>query len=428
MRRRPASLCAVMALVLCVCCSCSDSSGYRDPPPEAPAPRVLTPEEELGIEPPGVLDAAVAAWAKKNELGDYYEQSQRRLEKARGKLLDDYRVRKGMAEPPTTFTKEWLAKYREEKMQDDALRRHILECYSRGVVRPLPEGLLGVFSGPGERRLQAAKLADSAPSSLDAMEETHREIASALDAIGFLSWETEKDLPEWQSLAARLGGLSGRAQRLAADAEGLSSRIADLAAGVPEDGNLSGLERRASSVRRDTESLSLRVSGMLGIAEGQMALAAFAEECRRVEGWMRTLDGRTAAKGSRIGQERAWRGRVVQARKTGNRAEIAAAASALGGFRTAMARDKADGDAAQKDIESFKRCIDDSSFRKFKRVELPEKARAGADVLRAGVLRAIPEGRKPAGFFDVLETKAFELRDDYEEKAALAELEAAINR
>ena len=111
------ALCASVAL----CVSCSESPGRGDPDMDRPrpAPHIPTPEEELGIVPPGVLDSAVAAWAKGNELGDYYEQSQRRLELARSKLLDDYRVRKGMDAPPTSFTKEWLAKYREAKSNDD---------------------------------------------------------------------------------------------------------------------------------------------------------------------------------------------------------------------------------------------------------------------------------------------------------------------
>lgn len=418
-----------MALALCASCSCSDSSGHREPPKKtASAPYILTPEEELGIEPPGVLDAAVAAWAKNNELGSFYEQSQRRLETARGKLLEDWRVRKGMDAPPTSFTREWLAAYRDAKDHDDALRLHILECYSRGVVRPLPASLRGVFADPIEIRRQEAELAASAPSSLDSMERTHREISAALDAVGSVSWETQKDLPAWQALAAQLGGLSARARDLASGAEGISSRLSDLASAKPEDDNLSDLERRAARICRDAASLSLRISDAQGIAGGQTALASFAEECRRMEGWMQSLDARTDAKSARIAQEQEWRRRVIQARKAGNHAEIAAAAAALDGFRAAMARDKADGDAARQDVKAFKRYADDASFRKFTRLELPEGARPGADVLRGSVLRSVPAGRKPSAFFDLLETRAFKLHDDFEEKKALSELEAAINR
>ena len=93
-----------------------------------------------------------------------------------------------------------------------------------------------------------------------------------------------------------------------------------------------------------------------------------------------------------------------------------------------MARDKADGDVARKDVNAFKRYADDGQFNKFKRTELPEGARAGADALRDGVFRSIPAGRNVTGFWEVLESKAFKLHDDYEEKTALAELEAAVNR
>lgn len=419
-------LCASVAL----CVSCSESAGRHEPDMDRPhpAPRIPTPEEELGIVPPGVLDSAVAAWAKGNELGDYYEQSQRRLELARSKLLDDYRVRKGMDAPPTSFTKEWLAKYREAKSNDDGLRLHILECYSRGVVRPLPDNLRGRFADSSERRRQDAELAGTAPSTLDAMERTQREIVSAMNAIGPLSWEMQKALSEWQTIASRLTGLAERAKTLSSEANGLSERLSRLASAKPEDDGLAELERRASRLRRDVEALSLRVGDAQGIAEGQTALASFAAECRRMSGWMHSLEARCTAKAARIAQEKEWRRRVLIARKNGNRTEIVSAASALAGFRTAMAQDKADGDIARKDVKSFKRYADDAQFRQFKRLELPEGARAGADALRNSILRAIPAGRSTTGFLEVLESKAFQLHDDYEEKTLLAELEAAVNR
>lgn len=417
-----------MSVTLCV--SCSDSSERHEPDMDRlqPAPHIPTPEEELGIVPPGVLDSAVAAWAKGNELGDYYEQSQRRLELARSKLLDDYRVRKGMDAPPTSFTKEWLAKYREAKSDDDGLRLHILECYSRGVVRPLPDNLRGRFSDSSERRRRDSELAGTAPSLLDAMERKQREIASAMNAIGPLSWEMQKALSEWQDLAEKLAGLAERAKALSAEANGLSERLSRLASAKPEDDGLAALERRASRLRRDVETLALRVGDAQGIADGQAALASFAAECRRMSDWIRSLDARCTAKTARIAQEQEWRRRVLIARKNGNRAEISAAVSALSGFRAAMAQDKADGDVARKDVLAFKRYADDAQFRKFKRLVLPEGARAGADALREGVFRAIPAGRTAAGFFEVLESKAFKLHDDYEERTLLTELEAALNR
>lgn len=412
-----------------VLAGCSDSSPRYEPPPkkEEPAPRTPTPEEELGIAPPGVLDAAVAAWAKDNELGDYYAQSQQRLEDARSKLLDDYRVRKGMAAAPTSFTKEWLAKYRERKQDDDALRLHILECYSRGAVHPLPAAIRGKFIDASERRRQDAELTAAAPDTLDQHEATLRQISAALDSIGTLTWETRKGPAEWTEATAALRLLSGKAQNLSADASGLSSRLSRLASAKPDDYALSDLERRASRLRRDSESLALRVSDALGIAEGQAALADFAEECRRMEAWIRTLDGRTEAKAARIAEEKEWRRRVVHARKNGNHAEISAAAAALARYRAAMSQDKADGDIACRDVRAFKQYADDKSFRRFK-LTLPEGARDGADTLRESLLRAIPSGRNPAGFFDTVESNAFKLHDDYEEKTALSELETAINR
>lgn len=420
------ALCAGLAL----CVFCSESSGRHEPDMDQSwsAPHIPTPEEELGIVPPGVLDSAVAAWARGNELGDYYELSQRRLELARSKLLDDYRVRKGMDAPPTSFTKEWLAKYREAKSNDDRLRLHILECYSWGVVRPLPDNLRGRYSDSSERRRQDAELASTAPSSLDAMERTQREIASAMNAIGPLSWEMQKALSEWQTLASRLAGLSERAKTLSAEANGLSERLSRLASAKPEDDGLAVLEGRASLLRRDVEALALRVGDAQGIAEGQTALASFAAECRRMSGWMHALDARCTAKAARIAREKEWHRRVLIARKNGNRAEITSAASALADFRAAMAQDKAEGDVARKDVMAFKRYTDDAQFREFKRLELPEGARAGADALRDGILRAIPAGRTATGFLEVLEAKACTLHDDYEERTALAELEDAINR
>lgn len=406
---------------------CSDSSRRYEPEPEQPTsvPHVPTPEEELGLQPPGVLDAAVAAWAKNNELGDYYEQSQRRLEVARGKLLDDYRVRKGMDAAPTSFTKEWLAKYREAKANDDALRLHILECYSRGTVRPLPDNLRGRFTDASERRRQSAALVGTASGTLDGFDRECDEIEAALDRIGPLSWETRKN--DWPSVASSLRSLAERAGKLSADASGLASRLARLAAAKPEDDELAALERRSSRLRRETESLALRVSDALGIAEGQTALASFAGECRRMEEWIRILDSRNDAKASRIAQEKEWRRRVLLARKAGNRAEISSGAAALSGFRAAMAKDKADGDVARRDVKAFKKYADDKAFKNFKKT-LSEGARAGADTLRESVLRSFPSGRNPAGYLEIVESKAFKLHDDYEEKTTLAELEAAINR
>lgn len=410
--------------------ACSDSARREPPPPPrspAPAPRPPTPEEELGIQPPGVLDAAVADWARNNELGDYYEQSQRRLEIARGKLIEDLRVRKGMDAAPTSFTREWLAKYNEAKANDDALRVHILECYSRGSVRSLPDNLRGRFTDASERRRQEAALVSGAPASLDEFDHECGEIATALDSIGTLSWETRKSLADWSSIASSLHALSGRAKRLSADASSLASRLSRLAAAKPEDDGVSELEGRSSRIRRDAESLNLRVSDALVIAEGQSALASFAEECQRMEDWLQTLDARNEAKASRIAEEKNWRRRVLLARKSGNHAEISSATAALPRFRVAMAQDYADGDVARRDVKTFKKYADPASFASFKKT-LPVGARTGADVLRDGVLRAIPSGKNPAGFFEAVESKAFKLHDDYEEKAALAELEAALNR
>ena len=425
-RKKVWALCAVMAMALV---GCSDSSSRYEPPQreQTPAPRPPTPEEELGIQPPGVLDAAVAAWAKNNELGDYYKQSQKRLEAARSKLLDDYSVRKGMEAAPTSFTKEWLSKYREYKRDDDALRLHILECYSRGSVRPLPGNLRGKFTDASERRRQDAALVSTAPASLDKIDAAIGEITAAIDGIGPLSWETRKSPGDWTSVAASLRSLSARAETLSSDATGLASRLSRIASDKPEDDNLSDLEHRSSRLRRDAESLALRVSDALGIAEGQVALASFAGECRRMEEWIQSLDARNDAKASRIAQEKEWRRRVLLARKNGNRAEISSAANALPGFRAAMARDKADGDIARKDVKAFKKYADDKAFRNFMKT-LPEGARAGADTLRDGVLRSFPSVRNPAGYLETVESKAFKLHDDYEEKTALAELEAAINR
>ena len=416
-----------MAAVLCT--ACSDSSRRYEPEPDrtSPAPHVPTPEEELGIQPPGVLDAAVAAWARNNELGDYYEESQRRLEKARSKLLDDYRVRKGMDAAPTSFTQEWLKKYREHKANDDALRLHILECYSRGEVRPLPEKIRGVFTDSTERRRRDAELVGSAPRTLSSLEANLTECSGELDRIGSLSWETRKNQEEWTSVASSLLSLSERAGTLSADASGLSARLSRLASDKPEDDGLADLDRRASRLRRDISSLSLRVSDALGVAEGQTALASFAGECRRMEEWMRTLESRNEAKASRIAQEKEWRRRVLLARKAGNGTEIASAAAALPGFRSAMEKDKADGDIARKDVKAFKKYADGAAFSRFKQ-SLPPGARAGADALRDGVLRAIPSGRNPASYFETVESKAFKLHDDYEEKTAITAIESAINR
>lgn len=428
LRVRVENLLAAIVLAFAVA-GCGDSSRRYEPPPEepAPAPHVPTPEEELGIRPPGVLDAAVAAWARNNELGDCYEQSQERLELARGKLLEDYRVRKGMDAAPTSFTKEWLGKYREYKRDDDALRLHILECYSRGVVKPLPDILRGRFTSASERRRQTANLVATAPNTLDGFERDCDSIESALGQAGSLSWETRKSLDDWSDLAATLGTLSSRAKKLASDVEGLASRISRLAAAKPEDDGLSDLERRASRIRRKADSLSLRVSDALGIAEGQTALATFAEECRRMDGWIRVLDARNEAKAARIAEEKEWRRRVILARKSGNHADISSAAAALPRFQAAMANDKSEGDVARGDVKAFKKYADANAFRQFKGT-LPEGARAGADTLLEGVFRSIPNGRNPKGFLEVLESKAFKLHDDYEEKTALAELESTVNR
>lgn len=428
MKRR--SMSVLLGLTLGLCVACSDATGIREASPKEPvaAVRAPTPEEELGIEQPGVLDAAVAAWAKNNELGEYYEESQRRLEQTRGKLLDDYRVRKGMNAEPTTYTKEWLAQYLVVKKQDDELRLHILECYSRGTMRPLPDQLRRIFSDTGERRRADSGLVSSAPSQLAGLDAARRELDARMGKIGFLSWNMQKDLAEWQSLAETLAELSDRIQRLTSEAVGLSSRLSRLASDKPEDDGVAKLERQASTVCRDVQSLALRISDALGIAEGQTALSGFAEECLRMEGWMRSLDGRIAAKATRIAAEKECRRRVMLARKSDNRAEIAAVSSELVGFHAAMAQDKSDGDVAQKDVKAFKRYADENAFLRFKQNELPAAASDGADTLRERVLQSIPGGRNPAGYFENLESKAFKLRDDYEEKTVLAELEAAISR
>ena len=422
---------AVVAALAVAFVGCGNSPQRYEPPEEeeesAPAPHVPTPEEELGIQSPGVLDAAVAAWAKDNDLGDYYDQSQRRLEEARGKLLDDYRVRKGMDAAPTSFTREWLAKYREYKAEDDVLRLHILECYSRGEVRPLPEKLRGRFTDASGRRRQNAELVATAPALLDGFDDDSESIQKDLDGIGTLSWETSKELDEWTSVASTLGTLSNRAKKLASEVGGIASRLSRLASEKPENDELADLARRAARIRRKADSLSLRVSDALGIAEGQNALSSFSEECRRMNVWIRTLDARNDAKAARIAEEKDWRRRVMQARKSGNNTEISSARSTLSGYRAAMAKDKSEGDVARKDVKAFKKYAADRAFNHFKQ-SLPEGARAGADTLREGVFRSIPNGRNPEGFFEVLESKAFKLHDDFEEKTALGELEAAINR
>ena len=399
---------AIISLALTLLAGCGDFPSRS---------RVQTPEEAMGLNLPTPLAASVENWIEHTDLGEAWAQAKENVSDLRARLVADWNARQESQVGETEASRKLRKDYDRWLAIHDELKAFILDCHASNRLQGVPEGLAKYFKDWSA--LRRALLHD-APAELAAIDEALTALRTEFTA---LNASTESVEPRFKAM----GALASRANSCAASAEVLQSNAGMIAGHFVKDEDVAALASRAADTAAEAKDFSAKVSAALAVVEGQKALSSFAEECRRMNEWIRSLDSRNAAKDARIAQEKEWRRRVILARKSGNRAEISSAANALSGFRAAMAQDKADGRLAQKDVKAFKQYIDAKTFRSFRQT-LPDGARAGADTLIEGVRRSLPNDCKPESFFVALETKASKLHDDYEEKTAISELEAAIYR
>jgi hypothetical protein len=422
-------------LCICLClCGCGDSKPIDTPPPapQQPVPkRPPTPEEALGIERPGKLAASVEAWANSNELGDYYRQSRDRLANLHAQLIEDYNVRMESELPPTDFTYEMLRKYHEAFEADSALRKFMVECYSRKEVRPLPKTIARVFTTAVENREEMRMNLQAAPGEITRLKAEFETLKSRMNETGTISWTQEKELGVWRDLKNRIGDISSRANKASAQASALAANMAQVQHVKIGDDEIERLADEAERLKADWSSFASQASRQLEIVNGQMLLTKFADDCKAMAEGMTKIPAALAKKKARQAEIQELISRITSSRTRGY-ADLDAlaqqAASIKSRSRSEGERETELGLRVQKLAGNYEGIFGDSAIYRLKR-ELPEpSARARVDSCLAAFKRTVnaPANSDLAGVFVNIESKSYQLADRMEEEAMLKRMDETL--
>jgi len=428
---------AIAGLVcLAAIAGCGDSeSRYRQQPTQSqPAPkpkRPPTPEEVLGIEMPGKLAASVEAWAGSNELGDYFRQSRERLSRLHAQLIEDYNVRKESELEATDFTRETLRKYHEAFDADSALRRFMVECYSRKEVRPLPQTISRWFTTASEDRGELREHIKNAPAEIERLNAELASLKSEMESAGTSTWSQEKGLRIWRDLQTRVGDISARANKANESASALAANMAKAVRASIGNDDVDSLNDRAEQLKSDFSSFAARTAKQLEIVNGQMLISEFAINCKDMAEGMIAVPAALAKKKARQAEIKDLISRITSSRNRGYSdlnllAEQTAAIKSRS--RSECEKEAGLGRRVQKLAGNYERIFGSSAIYRLKR-DLPEpSAQARIDSNLAAFKRAanIPSGSDPAGVFAGIESKAYQLADRMEEESMLKRLDETL--
>lgn len=426
-----ASLACLVAIA-----GCGDSEPrYRQPPgQDQPAPkpkRPPTPEEVLGIEAPGKLAASVEAWANSNELGEYFKQSRERLSRLHAQLIEDYNVCKESDLDPVDFTRETLRKYKEVFDADSALRRFMVECYSRKEVRPLPQSLSRWFTTASEDRDAVRQNIRNAPDEIERLNAELAALKSEMESAGTSTWSQERELYAWRDLQVRVGDISARANKASASASALAANMAKAVRSSGGADDVDALNDKAEQLKSDFSSFAARASQQLEIVNGQVLITKFANNCKAMaEGWV-AVPAALEKKKNRLEEIKNLISRITSSRTRGYSdlnmlAQQAAAIKSRS--RSEGEKEAALGKRVQKLAGNYERVFGTSAIYRLKRALPVTSAQARIDAELQSFKRAInlPQGSDPAGAFAGIESKAYQLADRMEEESMLKRLDDTL--
>lgn len=399
------------------------------PPP--PPKRPPTPEEELGIEMPGKIAASVADWIGSNAFGDYFKQSRERLAGLHAKLIEDYHVRKESELAATDFTNELLRKYHEAYTADSILRKHIVECYSRKEVRPLPQSIERWFTTAGEGREKIRRLIRRAPAEIERLAQELASLKSEMGKLETADWTQEKELNVWRDLQARLNNLSSRANKASADAAGLAADMAETARVSDGAKEVDALNDKAEQVKSDCSAFANHLARQLEIVKGQMLLTQFSDDCKLMSEGMTEIPSAFAGKKARLREinELHQRLRSSYVRGYSDLGELERQVAAIKErSRNAAASEVELGKRVQKAAGNYERVFGKSAINllKWKLPDPAARARIDANLAAFRRVANIPPGSDPRGPIAAIESKAFQLADRMEEDAMLKRLDEML--
>ena len=390
-----------------------------------------TPEEVLGIDPPGKLAASVEAWALSNELGEYFRQSRNRLSHLHAQLIEDYNVRKESELAPTDFTRETLRQYHEAYDADVMLRKFMVECYSRKEVRPLPQTISRRFTTAGEERAEVREYIEAAPAQIERLNAELVALISEIDATGTASWSQEKDLPIWRDLQIRVRAISVRANKASASASALAANMAKAARLSGESEDVNALSYKAKQLKADLASFAAQAAQQLEIANGQVLITEFSANCKDMAEGMIAVREAFARKKERQAEINDLISLISSSRTRGY-ADLDALAQQTAAIKS---RSRSEGEQesilgtrVQKLAGKWEQTFGTSAIYRLKRSLPAPSAQARIDTEFQSFKRAInlPQGTDPAGAFAGIESKAYQLADRMEEESMLKRLDETL--
>lgn len=428
----------VVASLMCLAAiaGCGDSGSRdhrhltRNRPAQKPK-RPPSPEEALGIEPPGKLAASVEAWAGSNELGDYFRQSRERLSRLHAQLIEDYNVRKESELEATDFTRETLRKYREALDADSTLRRFMVECYSRKEARPLPQTISRWFTTASEDRGEVRENVRNAPAEIERLNAEFSALRSEMDAAGISTWSQEKELRNWRDLQIRVGEISARANKACASASALAENMAKAVRSSGGAEAVDALSDKAEQLKADFASFAASAAQQLEIVNGQMLIAEFASNCKDMAEGMIAVPAVLAKKKARQAEIKELVSRITSSRTRGysdlnllaqQAAAIKSRSRKEGGQEATL------GKRVQKLARNHERVFGPSAIYRLKRALPVSSAQARIDAELQSFKRAmnLPQGTDPAGALTGIESKAYQLADRMEEESMLKRLDDTL--
>lgn len=390
-----------------------------------------TPEQELGIEAPGKLAASVEAWANSNDLGYFFKQSRERLSLLHAQLIEDYNVRKESDLEPTDFTFETVRKYKEAYEVDSALRKFMVECYSRKDVRPLPQTISRWFTTSIEERANLREDIGNAPSKIKELNEELIALNAEIESVGFVTWSQERELKDWKDLQIRLEKISNRANKANSSAAALAANMANAVRLSGVDENIDTLNDSAEQLKTDFASFASKASQQLEIANGQILIAEFAANCKDMAYGWNAVPSALAKKKERQAQINNLISRISSSRTRGysDLNLLAQQATAI------KSRSRSEGEVesklgkrVQKLAENYQKIFGTMAIYRLKQALPVSSAQARIDTELESFKRAInlQQDVDPVGAFAGIESKAYQLADRMEEEAMLKRLDDTL--
>ncbi|MBR5625049.1 hypothetical protein IKW72_08650 [bacterium] len=423
---------SIIIIVVFIICGCNNSQfDAPENPSQSISEREKTPDEILGLKEPGRLAASVEAWAKSNELGDYFRQSRDRLAKLRAQLIEDYKVRTESDLEPTSFTRETLGKYNETYDVDAALVKFMVECYSRKEVRPLPQNISRHFTTAMEDRGKMREIIKEAPNTISRLENELETFKLEVSNIGSFSWSQEKELNDWKEIQQKINDVFSRSGKANSQAAAL---LANLEKATENDMSEQtyNLRDQADHLKSDLSSFYNHITQQLEIVNGQILLTSFSDNCKAIIEGTKSVPIALDNKKKRMAEIKELISQLTSSRSRGY-SDLASLDQQAASLKSRSQKEGQDeislGNRIQKLARNYQNVFGSSAIYRLKK-ELPEEsACAQIDTCLANFKRSInasPNADLSSAFTN-LESKAYQLSDRMEEEALLKRMDETLN-